>query len=180
MNRSKPRPPQTAPNVMNNELNACAVDLPGRQKHSDQFLFSRALAPLTFLEVKTFIQLFCSGAYAVSSVGLLLLSRGVAVFPSPFAMCCLSSCLLLGGAAWFSSIRWCCCFSLFSWVVLLVFLLLWVVLPSVSSFGWSCFAPLFGGVVLLGLLLLWVVLLFTSSLRWCCFPFPPLGHITFK
>ena len=137
MTRSKPRPPQTAPNVMNNELNACAV----RQKHSDQFLFSRALAPLTFLEVKTFNQLFFSGAYAVSSVGLLLLSRGVAVFPSPFAWCCLSSCLLLGGADWFSSIKWCNCFSLFSWVVLHVFSFGCSCLVS-SFFGWCCFSPL--------------------------------------
>ena len=142
MNRSKPRSPQTAPNVMNNELNACAV----RYTHSINY-FSLALT---------------------RSLGLLL-PRGVAVFPSPFAWCCLSSCLLLGGADWFTSIK-----------VVLLFL----VLPSVF-FGWSCFALLFGGVVLLGLLLggaaspspplsgvafsllfCWLVLL--GSFGWCC------------
>ena len=93
-----------------------------------------------------------------------LFLRGVA-FLSILWVVALFFSRLLGRAAWFFSMGWCCC----------SFILLFMVLPSFASSGWSCFftiffwvvllsftscvPPLFCWLVLLGLMLLWVVLL---------------------
>ena len=102
--------------------------------------------------------------------------KSVAVFPSPFAWCCLVSSffgwcccffiLLFGGvvflilnsgAAWSPPIlRWSCVPLFFSWAVLLCVLLLCVVLLF--------FLLLLRGVVIL--LLLWVKQLFSPVFRW--------------
>ena len=160
MNRSKPRPPQTAPNVMNNELNACAVDLPGRQKHSDQFLFSRGACAIDL-----------PGSQNIHSIVLLWRLRGLFCWsPPPVAWCCCFSFSFCDVLPFFlSSVGWCCLVFLHQ-VVLLFF--------PLQLGGAACFPPPLGGVAFR--LLLWVELL-CSSLRWggAAWSPPSLGGVAF-
>ena len=142
----------------------------------------------------SFASLF-GAAFSLSSVGLgvLLLMRGVAVFPSPF-----DGALLLVGCISVSSAGWRCLVTFFSksfnqmkgphaeeaeesgttrkgeggkhtsgGVAFPVSFQ--VLLPVFPSFWWGYFSPLFFWAALLGLLFLWEVLLFSSFLRGASF-----------
>ena len=135
---------------------ACAFDLPWSQKHSINY-FSLSLCCLVFLHevVLLFFLLLLGGA-----AFLLLLWVGAAWVVSPVWWCCLPSPPLGSGEFPPSSVGWCCLVSApFRWCCCFSFSCL-VVLLSIPSFGLWCFFPLFSWVVLLDFLLLWVVLLF--------------------